>query len=121
MSEECWIQLKEKMNISSDVKEKVRKIKISRLNKNDQYFLNLIEDMKVYKPFFWSRDFYESKDGKILFQVNIKIKSIFVNQDIVDYYDEQRIIQPYAYVREMIHEYIGFKDYTLTYYNKREN
>lgn len=64
------------------LKEKIRRIKLSRLPEEEQIFLNRIEGMQSYTPYKGYKFIYYYKDDTILFGYDIKNNKISYNKDV---------------------------------------
>lgn len=101
------------------VSEKIKKIKFLRLKEDERYFYNLIQGIKIKKPFFWSKTFVYSVDGKCIFQINNSNKTIHVLYDIYEYYEKTCLISETdikIFLLKMIKNYFGIENYDIIYF-----
>lgn len=101
------------------INDKIKQIKISRIDQNERYFYDLIQDIKIKKSFFWSKDFIYSVDGKCIFKTNSKNKTIDVLWDIhedcrkIGLIDEINIKD---FLLKMLKNYLNIENYEIKYF-----
>ena len=101
------------------ISDKIKQIKISRLDQNERYFYYLTKDMKKEKSFFWSKDIIYSQKGKCLFQMNNKNKTIGVLWDIHEHYIINGMIDEIDikdFLSKMLKNYLGVENYEIKYF-----
>jgi len=101
------------------ITEKIKQIKISRLDKNERYFYDLVKDIKIEKSFFWSNDLIYSVDSKCLFKTNSKNKTIGVLWDIHEDYRKNGLIDEIdikQFLLKMLKNYLGVENYEIKYF-----
>ena len=101
--------------MSDRIKEKIRKIKLSRLDYDEKWFVDLINSSNIKSSFLFNKDYYQTETNKNLLTVNKKNKSVCVSSLIVDYYDGQGFIKAHKYVADLIHKHLGFNDYQIVF------
>ena len=101
------------------ITEKIKQIKISRLDKNERYFYDLTNNLEKEHDSRVNNDFLYRYNGKVIFKLNIKDKIVGISWDIRDYYIINGMIDEIDikdFLSKMLKNYLDIENYEIIYF-----
>ena len=101
------------------ITEKIKQIKISRLDKNERYFYDLTNNLEKERDPRVNNVFLYRYNGKVIFKLNIKDKIVGISWDIRDYYIINGMIDEIDikdFLSNMLKNYLGVENYEILYF-----